>query len=171
MTSQILPQTLVWRARRAKGQCTRCEQILEKGSLQADCSDCLSKRRATSLRLRSLRLSKGTCGKCGKRPPVDGLVSCESCRGASRQRARKCVLGEHSEELQRLTITFPLRFNPTACAICSRPPLASQALSLDHCHQTGQLRGLLCSSCNSALGLFQDNENVLRTAITYLKLS
>lgn len=44
-----------------------------------------------------------------------------------------------------------------------------QALSVDHCHATGKVRGLLCHNCNTALGKFKDNIEVLHAAITYLK--
>lgn len=37
------------------------------------------------------------------------------------------------------------------CAICKRPPTA-RALDVDHDHQTGEIRGLLCHLCNRALG-------------------
>lgn len=41
-------------------------------------------------------------------------------------------------------------------------------LCVDHNHQTGELRGLLCGRCNKGLGLFRDNKNLLKQAIIYL---
>lgn len=41
-------------------------------------------------------------------------------------------------------------------------------LAVDHCHDTGKVRGLLCSNCNTALGLFKDNPMFLNSAIKYL---
>lgn len=40
---------------------------------------------------------------------------------------------------------------------------------LDHCHITGKIRGFLCSNCNTGLGLFKDNINLLESAIKYLR--
>lgn len=40
---------------------------------------------------------------------------------------------------------------------------------LDHDHNSGEIRGVLCNSCNTALGLFKDSEHVLQNAIVYLK--
>lgn len=42
-------------------------------------------------------------------------------------------------------------------------------LHVDHCHQTGKIRGLLCQKCNMALGLLNDSVEILETAIRYLK--
>lgn len=54
------------------------------------------------------------------------------------------------------------------CAICGSPP-SDKRLAVDHCHTTGKIRGLLCSSCNCALGLFKDNTELLDRAAGYLK--
>lgn len=55
------------------------------------------------------------------------------------------------------------------CKICKRPCATGRELSVDHCHKTGKVRGLLCSKCNSALGGFEDNIEVILVAIEYLK--
>jgi Recombination endonuclease VII len=54
------------------------------------------------------------------------------------------------------------------CAICQRPPSEAR-LCVDHCHATGQIRGLLCRSCNGALGFLRDDENVAMAAAAYLR--
>ena len=42
-------------------------------------------------------------------------------------------------------------------------------LSVDHCHKTGKIRGLLCSDCNKALGMFGDDPATMLRAIHYLE--
>ena len=53
------------------------------------------------------------------------------------------------------------------CAICGRPPKKA-ALHVDHDHNTGIVRGLLCVGCNNALGQFKDSTDLLARASTYL---
>lgn len=53
------------------------------------------------------------------------------------------------------------------CAICGREP-GSRRLHVDHCHETGLIRGLLCSRCNSGIGLLRDDPELLKTAYNYL---
>ncbi len=57
------------------------------------------------------------------------------------------------------------------CSICSKPETSSKNkyLSVDHDHSTGKIRGLLCNSCNRALGYFYDNIKIMKNAIKYLK--
>jgi len=60
------------------------------------------------------------------------------------------------------------------CAICGQPEVMVrkgkvQNLSVDHCHSTGRVRGLLCSSCNPMLGLSREDISILAKAITYLE--
>jgi hypothetical protein len=53
------------------------------------------------------------------------------------------------------------------CAICQWKQ--DYNLSVDHCHDTGIIRGLLCAKCNRGLGLFEDNIETMKSAINYLQ--
>ncbi len=53
------------------------------------------------------------------------------------------------------------------CAICGRAP-GKIALHVDHDHESGEIRGLLCVGCNNALGQFRDDVDLLRRATAYL---
>lgn len=61
------------------------------------------------------------------------------------------------------------------CKICLSPETALnnkkelRTLSVDHCHKTGKVRGLLCHSCNMLLGKAKDNTMILKNAISYLE--
>lgn len=55
------------------------------------------------------------------------------------------------------------------CAICgSDKAFKGRSLSVDHCHMTGKIRGILCGHCNAGLGHFKDSVDALRKAIHYL---
>jgi hypothetical protein len=55
------------------------------------------------------------------------------------------------------------------CAICGGPPNGRGRYAMDHDHDTGKFRGLLCSRCNAGLGYFLDNVEVLEKALNYLR--
>jgi len=57
------------------------------------------------------------------------------------------------------------------CAICERTEpngVSNKKFAVDHCHSTGEVRGLLCHSCNTSLGHFNDDIRLLDKAINYL---
>jgi len=57
------------------------------------------------------------------------------------------------------------------CAICKSKDAKGNhgTFHIDHCHTTGNIRGLLCDTCNRGLGLFYDNKELLLAAIEYLE--
>ena len=55
------------------------------------------------------------------------------------------------------------------CAICKCPCITGHRLSVDHNHETGEIRGLLCVNCNRAVGHMRDNPALLRVAADYLE--
>jgi len=52
------------------------------------------------------------------------------------------------------------------CAICGKPP--EKTLCVDHCHSSGEIRGLLCRQCNFGLGCLGDDQAALIAAVAYL---
>lgn len=55
------------------------------------------------------------------------------------------------------------------CAICKEE--FTKNPHVDHCHTTGNIRGLLCMGCNRGIGYLKDDPDVLRAAINYLTLA
>lgn len=51
------------------------------------------------------------------------------------------------------------------CAICG----VDEKLNIDHCHETGTVRGLLCGGCNRGLGQFGDSLERMRSAVSYME--
>lgn len=60
------------------------------------------------------------------------------------------------------------------CAICLQPERMVhkgkvKRLCVDHDHKTGKVRGILCHRCNTTLGMYEDNPELMRNLITYLE--
>lgn len=53
---------------------------------------------------------------------------------------------------------------PDSCQICG----SNDRLCIDHCHDTNIVRGILCSKCNTGIGMFYDNVNLVSMAVKYL---
>jgi len=137
------------------------------------------------------------CSRCNRRLPVDQFkrnrrqpdgfqTYCHSCRreyGMLHYQRRKAenenFLTEQAAILRRQVLARKLlkygltqsQYDSLAakgCAICSGPPNGRGRYAFDHDHKTGKFRGLLCSRCNTALGLFLDNPNLIGSANKYL---
>lgn len=75
----------------------------------------------------------------------------------------KRAYGISSESYERM-----FREQNGACKICVKQNLDGRRLSIDHDHNTGTVRGLLCVKCNTGIGNFFDDPTLLESAITYL---
>lgn len=63
-----------------------------------------------------------------------------------------------------------LKSQNDACLICKRvESVKIKSLTVDHCHETGKVRGILCDICNLGLGNFKDNVELMERAIKYIK--
>jgi Recombination endonuclease VII len=117
-------------------------------------------------------------GSLGKHP------NCKKCRANYESDRWKALPQEHKTRLRKkkresdrettlIEFGFTLESFQQAvnaidgkCEICFKQ--VGDSLCIDHCHSTGMFRGFLCSTCNMGLGMFQDNESILRNAIHYL---
>lgn len=132
------------------------------------------------------------CRKCGKekqlsefyrkKGSVDGREhSCKTCRRAqmsAADKARYCSAARRESHLVRTYAITPavyehlLLMQGGHCAMCSATVSGRRGdnyLIVDHCHQTDQIRGLLCHHCNIVLGAARDNIETLENAINYLQ--
>lgn len=116
----------------------------------------------------------------GYRKAKDGLKSeCKSCEREkqrkwrrnnpvkiarrARKAALKCFYG-----LTLLAYEERLQEQGGVCKICGGNNPSGKQLSVDHDHKTGEIRGLLCSKCNTGIGLFDDSPERLRATANYL---
>lgn len=89
---------------------------------------------------------------------------CDACQGTQAWRQMKHKYGLSLEEYKAM-----LTEQGGVCKICKRPDELRSHLSVDHCHATGKIRGLLCDRCNTSLGKFRDDPELLRKAADYLE--
>jgi hypothetical protein len=122
------------------------------------------------------------CADCRRYKPVDefprnknskdGLhCYCKECNNARTKESRdrlhggsrhyhlKHRYGIGADEFDRL-----VREQGGVCAICGKP----DPDHVDHSHDTGEVRGILCFNCNGGLGQFKDSTDALRDAACYL---
>lgn len=86
-------------------------------------------------------------------------------RSQRKDQTLKRVYGISLEEHQKM-----LKEQNNRCAICLKE-IAGKGCHVDHDHTSSKVRGLLCSKCNSGLGLFVDNVEALQRAVIYLNKS
>lgn len=132
-------------------------------SIRADCKDCVKSYRKQHRKdnpKNYKEIEARRKAKWAKKYP-------ERCRNSR----LKYTYGIDQEEYDRI-----LKAQGGVCAICERPErkiLKStgkpKRLSVDHCHKTGKVRGLLCFYCNASLGKFNDSIEILKNAIKYLE--
>ncbi|MFI6060209.1 endonuclease VII domain-containing protein [Streptomyces sp. NPDC051286] len=174
--------------------CTGCERKLPLASfagdknradrLQVRCRECVAEYGAARCRRRREAIGKQVrekmdiaqghklCRRCGEVKPhsewhriataSDGLSTrCRACR-AVQGRAGHLERQYGMTEAERDEM---ISSQMGICTIC----LAAPAVHVDHCHETGRVRGVLCFNCNSAIGKMGDDPDTLRRAIAYLE--
>ena len=90
-------------------------------------------------------------------------TTCKACRIIKQ---REKVLGVTNDEYLRM-----YTHQKGKCGICRRRIYSRRFknLAVDHCHETGAIRGLLCHYCNTGIGLLRDCPENLRRAIDWVE--
>jgi Uri superfamily endonuclease len=97
-------------------------------------------------------------------------ISCRRKNESKDQIERKFREGELKRRygITKLQYEQMLKKQKNVCAICKQKCLEKAVLSVDHDKETGKVRGLLCSRCNLALGLFYHDSKRLTNAARYV---
>lgn len=130
-----------------------------------------------------------TCRPCGETKPGSEFrwkgfkrdSHCKVCRRAKDRERYKSSSGKGKDRvfdhsLRRLYGITLEQYREMAkaqqhrCGICGEPPGTANRLHVDHDHETGRIRSLLCHHCNLMLGNARDSVDRLRQAIAYLEL-
>lgn len=108
-------------------------------------------------------------------PLPSGVYYCMGCKheNAAKYRAKNRANINLKNRVRRYKITVEEydRISESqngCCAICGTE-LNGRNVRIDHNHKTGEIRGLLCTSCNSGIGLLKDSSDVMMRAARYLE--
>jgi hypothetical protein len=113
-----------------------------------------------------------TEGIRSQRPAPYPGPRCHSHHRAEQRRRKEAA---HDKMVQRVYGLEPgqyaeiLAAQGGKCAICQRATGRSKRMAVDHCHATGEVRGILDSVCNRLLGVARDNPEFFRRAADYLE--
>lgn len=117
---------------------------------------------------RKVRNGKANCTRCGKPFDVKGpaYVSKFVCKVCLKKEQRQQQAKRRG--ITEVTYTTMLSKQNNKCAICGDVESSGRRLAIDHDHETGKVRALLCSKCNRGLGFFRDSAYLLKKASEYL---
>jgi hypothetical protein len=126
-----------------------------------------------------------TCRTCKETKPIEEFGknptgtfgvrgTCKVCRASNRERTRGYnIKSKYGITLEELVIMY--NNQDGCCSICDKEmdlynECAKRAdiANIDHCHETGKIRALLCNHCNTGLGKFMDDPELLLKAADYL---
>lgn len=168
---EISRRTYVPRAPRPDAVCEACGETTPQaktGPPRRWCSRCRATQEDERTRRRH-RPAVRPCCRCGTGVPEQagkpGITVCEDCRGQRSNEAR--IANERRRRLKRYGLTEEgyaalLAAQNGRCAGCRTTKPGIKGWCIDHCHETGRTRSILCSPCNSALGLCKENPATLR---------
>jgi hypothetical protein len=109
------------------------------------------------------------CVVCGNQFKSKNTLAMTCCQDCKNQRKRDVRL-LHKYGLSLADYNQMLTAQAGLCGICGiKPPDKDGVLAVDHCHETGKVRGLLCRDCNAGLGLFRNNVLILQHAVRYIR--
>ncbi|MGQ4733406.1 endonuclease domain-containing protein [Streptomyces sp. Ju416(a)] len=139
----------------------------EPSELTRTCNKCAQAKPLEQFPKRDKQTRKYTCKPCYNeiRRTRGDYLRCNRTRkpeapGAGRWRGLKERYGLTREQYVALAAA-----QSGVCAMCQQPPKSVRPLVVDHCHNTGVIRGLLCVYCNVAVGI---HENHRHAAAAYL---
>lgn len=109
-----------------------------------------------------------------ERSSKTGQTCCGECLKVYRQTRPKLtpaeVLAKKCKKFGITPVAFlsMLHFQREQCAVC-RGDWDVKGPQIDHCHDTGKVRGVLCRPCNTAIGTLGDTADSVRRAVVYLE--
>jgi hypothetical protein len=114
---------------------------------------------------------KPVCTKCLQEKSWDEFKLKPGTKRGRSYTCKDCDLLSHKLNKYNITETEYVTLYESqnkACAVCEKElPLMGKSTHIDHDHETGKIRGILCSNCNTALGLLKDNIDIILSLALY----
>ena len=107
------------------------------------------------------------CKHCGLQGALDLFVTSKDSKDGRRNCCWVCQSLWGKYRMRRPDFDRMLTRQGGGCAICGRTD-TWRRMSVDHDHVTGAVRGILCDTCNKGIGMFGDDTERVRKALTYL---
>jgi hypothetical protein len=98
---------------------------------------------------------------------TNNCIDCDASLRAKRSEKARWARIKKEYRLSEDQVIAMLRSQSQACAICGTD--ISKQYHIDHCHHSGKVRSLLCSKCNQAIGLFDEDQSKLQKAADYIR--
>lgn len=107
------------------------------------------------------------CFDCRQWRDIELFQKDSSRKGGLASRCKPCMSIASTACRRKVSKSFIRKIrSQNKCDICG---LENQKWEIDHDHSTGLIRGLLCSRCNSAIGMFLESPELMLNAIRYLE--
>ena len=128
------------------------------------CAKCKEFKSLDSFRIKSDGYLYSYCKLCSKKTQYKWRTENPTrISKINRKQTLKRYSGMTQEEYNNL-----LDSQNGGCGICGRLA-GTKNLAVDHCHSTNKIRGILCGTCNNAIGALGDNLDGLKRALKYLE--
>ncbi len=105
----------------------------------------------------------------------NGVYVCLGCKRENAQKYRRKDIKKHNlkNRVKRYGMNIEdyneMRNKQNGCCAICKSQIVLETSRIDHDHRTGKVRGLLCVSCNTGIGLLKDSPQIMKNAISYLR--
>lgn len=149
-----------------------------RGGLQSWCRDCSSQNLRERKGNPPIKGGSKECSSCRLEKDISFFYSDKNTKDGLKRECKECstrkIDNTHYKQKYNISIDKYEEMSlkrDHKCDICETniPGNRIKRLCVDHCHTTGNIRGLLCEGCNLGLGKFKDSPDLLRRAAEYLE--
>ena len=197
MSDNLLCEKCCCRCEKRKPTSEFYSDFSKKDGYSSYCRECLKahvrerrkdpekRRRAQKYRTVDIGTTVRRCGRCGEYKVLEEFTRSANTKDGYHSYCRECLKeynqawGKNQRGVQyRLRSKYGLtpeeheamhEEQEGKCAICRLDNGSERSLVVDHCHDTGAVRALLCIQCNAGLGHFDHNPARLRAAASYVE--